>query len=87
MAVYAAYRPGTCPDHEMTMFTQLESDSDIARQSCCHMFVAGDSNVYCHEWLGSIRTTAAREAAEDLCFIHNLASMCQSPLEAGTPLT
>eukprot|EP00117_Sycon_ciliatum_P002693 scpid110359/ scgid7804/ len=52
MAVCAAYRPGTCPDHDTTMFTHLESNIDIARQSCSHIVVVGDFNVHNHEWLG-----------------------------------
>ena len=70
--ICAAYRPGTSADSDCSIFTQLESDIDKARQSCSHIIVAGDFNAHNREWLGSPRTSAAGEAAEDMCCVHGL---------------
>lgn len=86
IGICAAYRPGTCPDNDISMFNQLESNIDAARRSCSSIIVAGDFNVHNTDWLGSTRTTPAGETAEDMCYIHGLQQHVTAPTRGNNIL-
>lgn len=81
VGICALYRPGSCADTDITIFPVLEHGIEKARSSynCGHIILAGDFNVHNEEWLGSTKTTAAGEAAEDLCYLHSLHQHVSEP--------
>jgi len=86
VAVCGAYRPGSLPDHDTTLFDQLEADIDKARQACSNIIVAGDFNAHNRQWLGSNHTTPAGEAAENLCYLQSLEQHVTGPTRGNATL-
>ena len=82
----AAYWPGSCADHDISILEHIDSTIDRVRQQGAKLVIAGDFNVHNNSWLQSSRTSLAGEAAEDMCAQHGLTQHVAEPTRGNNTL-
>ena len=86
VTVCAAYRPGSCADHDILILEHIDSTIDRVRQQGAKLVIAGDFNVHNSSWLQSSRASLAGEAAEDMCALHGLTQHVAEPTRGNNTL-
>ena len=86
LVIGSVYRPGSCSPTDLCLIDSLDDTLHQAKELSPNVILAGDFNLYSADWLGSAKSTPARDALEDLCITQELTQHVREPTRGANTL-